>query len=196
MHCPQKVRHFLGAFFMERKVKYNLTFKKTCIDLYFKSSQSILSISTEHSVSKSTLSRWIQDYVKYGLKGLYPKKNQNYSFDFKYKVIQVMERENLSLSETRLKFKIPNDSIIVRWRNIFTKFGLEGLKSKPRGRPRKMSTNKRKAYKSQKPLTREEELLLENERLRCENAFLKKFNALIQAEEEKLNSRKSKSSKN
>ncbi|WP_394354879.1 transposase, partial [Sphingobacterium litopenaei] len=52
---------------MERKVKYNLTFKKTCIDLYFKSSQSILSISTENSVSKSTLSRWIQDYVKYGL---------------------------------------------------------------------------------------------------------------------------------
>ena len=58
-----------------------------------------------------------------------------------------------------------------------------------------MSTNKRKAYKSQKPLTREEELLLEIERLRCENAFLKKFNALIQAEEGKLNSRKSKSSK-
>ena len=181
---------------MDRKVKYTLLFKKTCIDLYFKSSESILSISTEHSVSKSALSRWIQDYQKYGISGLTPKKNQSYSFEFKYKVLQVMEREKLSLSETRLRFKIPNESVIVQWRNIFTKFGLEGLKSKPRGRPRKMSTNKRKAYKSQKPLTREEELLLENERLRCENAFLKKFNALIQAEEEKLNSRKSKSSKN
>lgn len=160
---------------MERKVKFTLSFKKACIDLYFKSSESILSISKEYNVSKSLLSRWIQDYQKYGINGLIPKKNQIYSFEFKYKVLQVMEREKLSLSATRLRFKIPNESVIVQWRNIFAKFGLEGLKSKPRGRPKKMSTYKRKAYKSEKPLTREEELLKENERLRCENAFLKKF---------------------
>ncbi|MCA5006850.1 transposase [Sphingobacterium sp. WQ 366] len=181
---------------MDRKVKHTLSFKKTCIDLYTKSSESILGISKEYKVSESLLRRWIQDYEKYGLKGLYPKKNQIYSSEFKHRVLLTMEREKLSLSEARLRYRIPSDSIIVQWRNIFSKFGLEGLKSKPRGRQKKMSTYKRKAYKSQKPLTREEELLLENERLRCENAFLKKFNALIQAEEEKLNSRKSKPSKN
>jgi transposase len=64
----------------------------------------------------------------------------------------------------------------------FANFGLKGLYSKTKGRPKTMN-NKRKKRKSDKPLTREEELLLENEAIRCELDFLKKLQALIQAEE-------------
>ena len=48
----------------------------------------------------------------------------------------------------------------------FTTFGIAGLQSKPKGRPKSMSDYKRKKRKTDKPLTREEELLLENESLR------------------------------
>jgi transposase len=89
----------------------------------------------------------------------------------------------LSLSETRLKFNISSDSIIIKWQKDFTTFGIEGLQSKPKGRPKSMSDFKRKKRKSDKPLTREEELLLENESLRCQLDILKKLQALIQAEE-------------
>ena len=119
-----------------------------------------------------------------------PRKNQSYSVDFKFKVLKSIDKNFLSLSETCLKFNIPDAAIVVKWQRDFANFGLEGLQSKPRGRPKSMDTNKRKKRKSDKPLTREEELLLEIEALRCENELLKKLQALIQAEE-KARKRKS-----
>ena len=80
-----------------------------------------------------------------------------------------------------VRFNIPNISMILKWKKDFANFGLEGLESKPKGKPKSMSNFKRKKRKSDKPLTREEELLKENERLRCENELLKKLQALIQA---------------
>lgn len=65
----------------------------------------------------------------------------------------------------------------------FDKFGIEGLKNNPKGRPKNMSNFKRSKRKSDKPLIREEEFLKEIEILRCENDLLKNFHALIQAEE-------------
>jgi transposase len=67
---------------------------------------------------------------------------------------------------------------------------LQGLRAKPKGRPKSRSNFKSKKCKSDPPLTREEELTLENEALRCEIDFLKKLQALIQAEE-KVKKRKS-----
>jgi transposase len=60
----------------------------------------------------------------------------------------------LSLSETHLKFNISLDSTISKWQKDFTAFGIEGLQSKPKGRPKSMSDFKRKKRKSDKPLTR------------------------------------------
>ena len=86
-----------------------------------------------------------------------------------------------------MRFNIPSDSIIIKWKKDFANFGLEGLKLKTKGRPKSMSDFKDKKSKSEKPLTREEELLLENEALRCEIDYLKKLQALIQAEEKAKN---------
>jgi len=114
---------------------------------------------------------------------LFPRKNCIYSIDFKQNVLLSIENDLLSLREACLKFNIPTDSTIIKWKRDFTNFGLEGLQPKPKGRPKSMSNFKRKKRKSDKPLTREEELLLENEALRCELDYLKKLQALIQAEE-------------
>jgi transposase len=122
-------------------------------------------------------------YKTHGKIGLSARKNQSYTVDFKLKVLQTIGEEHLSLSETRVKFNIPSDSIIIKWQKDFASFGLAGLLPKSKGRPKSMSDSKGKKHKPDKPLTREEELLLENESLRCELDVLKKLHALIQAEE-------------
>lgn len=169
---------------MERKVKYSYTFKLKCVKLVLEQHYSCCAVSKEKGPNESNIRKWVGFYKKYGKQGLLPRKNQSYSVDFKLKVLKSIDKDFLSLREVCLKFNIPDASIIIKWQRDFTKFGLEGLQSKPRGKPNIMSDFKRKKRKSNKPLTREEELLQEIEMLRCENDVLKKLQALIQAEEQ------------
>ena len=160
-------------------------------------SYSASTVSQKYGINQSQLDRWLQNYRRLGLNGLISAQNRSYTTEFKLKVIQEIKRESLSLRDAKFKFKIPNESVIVQWQKKFATFGLDGLKPNPKGRPvQDMSIYKRKARKSNKPLTREEELLIENEKLRCEVAFLKKYNALVQAQQEAERQRKSKPSKN
>lgn len=181
---------------MGRKVTYDLAFKLKCVNLVVEHHYSCCSVSKKENIDESMIRRWVDSYHHYGLLGLEPRKNQSYSIDFKLKVLKEIEENHLTLRESRLKFNIPTNSLIMEWQKKFTTFGVQGLETKSRGRPKSMSNYKRKKRKSDQPLTREEELLLENERLRAEVDFLKKFNALIQAEEDKLKSRKHKPLKN
>lgn len=182
---------------MERKEKYDLAFKLNCVKLVDEKSYSTSTVSQKYGINQSQLDRWLQNYRRLGLNGLISAQNRSYTTEFKLKVIQEIKRESLSLRDAKFKFKIPNESVIVQWQKKFATFGLDGLKPNPKGRPvQDMSIYKRKAHKSNKPLTREEELLIENEKLRCEVAFLKKYNALVQAQQEAERQRKSKPSKN
>ena len=176
---------------MERKVKYDYAFKLECVKLVLESHYSCESVSKEKGPNTSNIRKWVRFYKQYGKIGLLPRKNQNYSTAFKLKVLHSIVDDFLSLSEACLKFNITSESVIIKWQKDFTTFGIEGLKVKPKGRPKIMSDYKRKKRKTDKPLTREEELLLEIESLKCENAILKKFNALVQAEEIKNIKRKS-----
>lgn len=166
---------------MERKVKYDYAFKLECVDLVTNKYYSCQRVSNKKGICESNIRKWVGFYREYGKVGLLPRKNRVYSIDFKQKVLLSIDKDLLSLSEARLKFNIPTDSTIIKWKRDFTNFGLEGLQPKPKGRAKSMNDNKRKKHKSDKPLTREEELLKENERLRCENELLKKLQALIQA---------------
>ena len=166
---------------MERKVKYDYAFKLECVELVLKRYYSLEYVSTLKSISRSSIRNWVCNYKSYGAIGLLARKNESYQVDFKLKVLKTMQKQSLSLREACLKFNIPTNSIIVKWKKDFANFGVDSLKSKPRGRPKSMSNFKRKKHKSDKPLTKEEELLKENERLRCEIDLLKKLQALTQA---------------
>jgi len=170
---------------MERKVKYDVSFKLKCIQLILEKYHSINSVTQQYGVPQSQVKRWLQSYRALGINGLISCKNKSYTCEFKLLVIRTIELKSLSLSEARFRFNIPSDSVIVQWQRKYATFGLDGLKPKRKGRPpNDMSNYKRKVRKSDKPLTREEELLIENEKLRCENAFLEKFNALVQAQKQ------------
>jgi transposase len=168
---------------MERKVKYDYAFKLKCVELVLEKGHSCEYVSHKKGLNESNIRKWVNFYKEFGTSGLLPRRNRNYTVAFKLQVLQSITEEYLSLSEACLKFNITSESVIIKWQRDFATFGLEGLHSKPKGRPKSMSNFKRKKRKSDKPLTREEELLLENEALRCEVAFLKKLQALIQAEE-------------
>ena len=166
---------------MERKVKYDYAFKLECVELVLKKHYTDGYVSKLKQIPRWNIRKWVSFYKTYGEIGLLPRMNQSYSSEFKLKVITAIEKESLSLLRAIVRFNIPDISIVLKWKKDFANFGLEGLESKPKGKPKSMGNFKRKKRKSDKPLTREEELLKENERLRCENELLKKLQALIQA---------------
>jgi transposase len=165
---------------MERKVKYDYSFKLECVELVLKKHYSDGYVSKLKQIPRWNIRKWVSFYKTYGKIGLLPRMNQSYSTEFKLKVVKAIEKESLSLMTVGVRFNIPNISIILKWKKDFANFGIEGLQPKQKGKPISMS-DKHKKSKSDKPLTREEELLKENERLRCENELLKKLQALIQA---------------
>lgn len=167
---------------MGRKEKFTLEFKYQCVLEVLESSQSERTVSNKYNINQKLVNDWVRIY-RYN--GLLPKKYTSYDSNFKLKVIQTIEEENLTLFEAGLRFGVPSKKTIIDWQRNYAKFGINGLKSKPRGRPSTMNKSEYKQLKSKKVLTKEEELLLEIERLRCENAYLKKFNALVQEEENK-----------
>jgi transposase len=171
---------------MERKVKYDFEFKLECVELVVNKHYSCEFVSNKKGISRSNIRKWVSFYREYGKSGLLARRNQIYSIAFKLKVLKSIHKDSLSLREARLRFNIPSDSIIVKWKKDFSNFGLAGLKAKPKGR-KSMSNSKGKKRKSEIPLTREEQLVLENKALRCEIDFLKKLQALIQAEEKNKN---------
>jgi transposase len=170
---------------MGRKVKYTLDFKLHCVLKVIENGHSENSVASYYSIDHKSLNDWVRNYLYNGLEGLKPKKYTNYDPAFKLKVIKTIKAENLSLFEAGLRFGVPSKKTIIDWQRNYAKFGYNGLKLKPRGRPNTMNKSEYKQLKSKKVLTKEEELLLEIERLRCENAYLKKFNALVQEEENK-----------
>ena len=94
-----------------------------------------------------------------------------------------MHKNHLSILETSLKFGIPDNTTVGRWKRIYLEEGAyELMKENLRIRKSEKIPSK-KSY---------EELLLEVERLRIENEYLKKLRTLIQERTNHKNEKKSK----
>jgi transposase len=157
--------------------KFELDFKLRIVRRYFEDIIGIDALSSETSIDRSLIRKWVKFYELYGVSGLARTRNSYYPVSFKLKVIKFVA-QGMSIKEAARKFNIAAESSITNWRSAYEKSGILGLQNKPKGRPAIMSDYQRKKKKSGKPLTREEELLLENERLRAEIDFLKKLDAL------------------
>ena len=134
-------------------------------------SAKILGTAYEH------VRRWVMRYEQFGPEGLLMKR-RSYDGDFKLSVIKYMHEKHLSLSQTAVKFGIPNDTTVGIWERIYYEEGPQGLYRDKRGRPRKMNSKKSKTQKINKET--KEDLIAEVQRLRMENEYLKKLNALVQ----------------
>ena len=108
-----------------------------------------------------------------------------------------MREHHLSYRETVRKYwedakgKEPNYlHRVQRWERIFLEEGAEGLMKERRGRACKASgSNKGRPPKLDRKV--EEDLIAENQRLRMEIEYLKKLSALVLAEEQKNDKKRS-----
>ena len=105
------------------------------------------------------------------------KPNKRYTPEFKKLVIETMQEEKLSYSETCRRFEVNSRDRIKSWERIYLEEGPEGLSVERRGRSSKGRPPKHL------PKDVEEDLLAEVQRLRAEVDYLKNLKALVLEEE-------------
>ena len=101
--------------------------------------------------------------------------NKRYTPEFKKLVVETMQEEKLSYSETAARFGIRHKRV-QDWERIYLTGGPEGFAIERRGRG---STGRPKTL----PKKVEEDLLAEVQRLRAENDYLKNLQALVLEDE-------------
>ena len=99
--------------------------------------------------------------------------NKRYTPEFKKLVIETMQKEKLSYSETCRRFEVNSRDRIKSWERIYLEEGPEGFAVERRGRSSKGRPPK------QLPKQVEEDLLAEVQRLRAENDYLKNLQTSV-----------------
>ena len=99
--------------------------------------------------------------------------NKRYTPEFKKLVIETMQEEKLSYSETCRRFEVNSRDRIKSWERIYLEEGPEGFAVERRGRSSKGRPPK------QLPKQVEEDLLAEVQRLRAENDYLKNLQTSV-----------------
>lgn len=181
MNCTPKVGHpTFGVFFM---AKYEESFKLEVVRQHLSGSVGIRALASRYGLCRSTVRRWVDGYWQHGQEAL-RKKYSHYSAAFKLSVLKRMWRQELSLSQVAVLFELRGGAgVVANWQRQYHAHGSDGLKPKPRGRPRKMTAPKAPvALPPDGEDTRTlETLRKENEYLRAEVAYLKKLDALVRA---------------
>lgn len=103
--------------------------------------------------------------------------NKRYTPEFKKLVIETMQEEKLSYSETCRRFEVNSKDRIKSWERIYLEEGPEGFAVKRRGR----SSKGRPPKRLPKEVT--EDLQAEVQRLRAEVDYLKNLQALVLEDE-------------
>ena len=103
--------------------------------------------------------------------------NKRYTPEFKKLVIETMQEEKLSYSETCRRFEVSSRDRIKSWERIYLEEGPEGFAVERRGR----SSKGRPPKRLPKEVT--EDLLVEVQRLRAEVDYLKNLQALVLEDE-------------
>lgn len=126
--------------------KYSTEFKIKLVKEYLESNISYKSLSDKYCIpSEKVIKTWVNTYKIQGYEGLKVKReNTQYTLEFKLNVVNLYLTGEMSYQSLANELKINNPSMITRWVNDFRKKGVEGLRSKKRGRPSKMSKSTKK----------------------------------------------------
>jgi transposase len=163
--------------------KYDEQFKLKVVRQYLSGTAGWKRVAKEHGLSHAMVRRWVASYREHGLAGL-TKKYKVYSAQFKLALLRRMWRDALSYNQVAALYDIRHPGRVGIWERQYHAGGLDALAPKPRGRPKKMPTDKhptKPAVPEGQDTRTVEELRKENEYLRAEVAYIKKLDALIQA---------------
>lgn len=159
--------------------KYSEEFKEKLVIEYLYGNLGYKLLAKKYNMPSSTpLRNWVSTYKSQGMKGVKRKrKNKAYSVQFKVDAVKFTLTTGASYSETVKQFNLTNPALLARWVKVFREQGVEGLKTRSKGRPSMSKKPNKSNIKEEATLTREEELERENELLRLENTYLKKLKA-------------------
>jgi transposase len=184
---------------MDKRIKYSSKQKTAAARSILSGRSSIREEAGELGCRKSAVERWVKQYKQHGVKG-FVFRNNSYEGKFKLLVVRQHLKNGLSLAQTAVDFKIPNESVVIQWLRRYEQQGAAGLLREARGRKKTgmvKRTKKQTAVKTGMPEEKLAALQKEVEYLRAENAFLKKLDALIQQEQaDKEQSKRQKPSRN
>lgn len=167
--------------------KYSQEFKLKVLQYHFDTKSSARKTAIHFNIHESMVRQWAIQYKHHGEESLKPRTtNQIKSPQFKQRVVESVLKDGLSAREAMAKFKLRSHYEVLKWVRDYNENGVNGLKSKPQGRPKQMPKPQRSRIKtSQEDRNKTQEQLLEEiAYLRAENAFLKKRRALIQKQKE------------
>lgn len=176
--------------------KHDESFKLEVVQRYLSASIGARTLALQYGLDHGTVRRWVESYRQHGEEGLRRRsKYCCYSVQFKLSVLRRMWEEELSYRRAAALFDVRGGhNVVATWERRYHEDGLEALKSKPRGFPKRMTAPKRPKplpLQDENPRTLEE-LRKENEYLRAEVAYLKKLDALVRAQQKtSLKKRKS-----
>ncbi len=169
--------------------KYSQQFKLEVVQNYLsnKNDDGFRKTANKYKLDRATIRQWVAIYQTLGEDGLKPQSHRiTYSTEFKLKVVLKILNDGLSLIDALRFFKLKEVGTLSTWLRKYQAHGIDGLKSKPKGRPKQMPKPQRPRIKtSQEDQNKTQEQLLEElAYLRAEVAYLKKRRALIQKRKE------------
>ena len=147
--------------------KYSLELKLKVVGEYLSGTISIKSLAKKYSIkSTAQIRRWIHAYQVLGVDGLKrPRKNNEYSVDFKLKAITMYESSEKSYQDVADELGLNNSCLIVNWRKTYHEQGIDGL-SRKQGRPSlTKSDDSKQLYPTPKKPEKIDSLELANQRI-------------------------------
>ena len=120
--------------------KFKLEVVKYCID---KNHSSYDAAKHFGMPDPSPIKRWIREFKEHGFEGLMKNQKSSYGGEFKQNVVEYMRDNHLSANQTAIQFNLAGDCIVSKWERIYYEEGPQALYQERRGRPKKMSSNKR-----------------------------------------------------
>ena len=167
--------------------KHSQEFKLEVVQYYLSNKGGYRATARYFNIDQSTVRKWLLIYELHGENGLSTQTyKSNYSVEFKHEVVLCMINEGLSSREIVKRFNFKERHMAMNWLSQYKTRGIDGLKPKPRGRPKQMpEPNIPRIKHSQEDRDKTQEQLLEElAYLRAEVAYLKKRRALIQKKKE------------
>ena len=172
--------------------KYSYEFKKQLVNEYLDGKGSYAYLARIYGMpDKTPIQNWVQNYKKWGDKGLKrSRQNNNYSFERKLAIVESYLSSEFSYDDLAIREGILNPGLIVRWVNEFRVAGPDALRPRKKGRKKTLNKSNKDIVT---PLVEEKTIdtsaehvkELEDEllKLRIENAFLKELRRLRLEEE-------------
>jgi len=175
--------------------KYSFEFKKQVIEAYLRGEGGYTFLAEKYGVTnRRQVLNWVHRYEKYGDEGLFrSRKNESYSFEYKLHVVELYLSSEFSYRELALSEGITNDTVIARWVSDFRIAGPDALRTKRKGRRKKVNkpknTIQNKHTEDFNTLEYVKQLEDDLLKLKIENAYLKESRRLRLEDEARLRER-------